>query len=55
MTLPGAGSGGAAGQEVSVAWHSTAVREIAGQAAAKLAAVYVAPALAAMDSGLWGP
>ena len=44
MTLPGAGIGGAAGQEVSVAWHSTAVREIAGQAAAKLAAEYVAPA-----------
>src|SRR5690348_14667342 len=55
MSLPGAGIGGAAGQEVSVAWHSTAVREIAGQAAAKLAAEYVAPALAAKDSGLWGP
>ncbi len=55
MTLPGAGIGGAAGPEVSVAWHSTAVREIAGQAAAKLAAEYVAPALAAKDPGLWGP
>ena len=55
MTLPGAGIGGAAGQDVSVAWHSTAVREIAGQAAAKLAAEYVAPALAAKDPGLWGP
>jgi len=55
MTLPGAGIGEAAGPEVSVAWHSTAVREIAGQAAAKLAAEYVAPALAAKDSGLWGP
>ena len=55
MTLPGAGIGGAAGQEVSVAWHSTAVREIAGQAAAKLAAEYVAPALVAKDPRLWGP
>jgi glucose-6-phosphate isomerase len=55
MTLPGAGIGGAAGLEVSVAWHSTAVREMAGQAAAKLAAEYVAPALAAKDPGLWGP
>src|SRR5215831_14175588 len=43
MTLPGAGNGGAA------------VREVAGQAAAKLAAEYVAPALAAKDPGLWGP
>ena len=55
MTLPGAGIGGAAGQEVSVAWHSTAVQEIAGQAAAKLAAEYVAPALVAKDPRLWGP
>jgi len=55
MTVPGAGDGGAAGPEVSVAWHSTAVREAAGQAAGKLAAEYVAPALAARDPGLWGP
>src|SRR5215831_1862041 len=55
MTLPGAGIGGAAGPEVSVAWHSTAVREIAGRAAATLAAADVAPALAAKDPGLWGP
>jgi len=55
MTGPGAGGGGAAGPEVSVAWHSTAVREAAGQAAGKLAAEYVAPALAAKDPGLWGP
>jgi glucose-6-phosphate isomerase len=32
-----AGDGGAAGPEVSVAWHSTAVREVAGYAAGKLA------------------
>ena len=50
-----AGDGGAAGPGVSVAWHSTAVREVAGQAAGKLAAEYVAPALAAKDPGLWGP
>ena len=55
MTLPGAGIGGAAGPEVSVAWHSTAVREIAGRAAATLAAEDVVPALAAKDPGLWGP
>ena len=55
MTWPGAGGGGAAGPEVSVAWHSTAVREAAGQAAGKLAAEYAAPALAAKDPGLWGP
>jgi glucose-6-phosphate isomerase len=55
MTEPGAGGGGAAGPEVSVAWHSTAVREAAGQAAGKLAAENVAPALAAKDPGLWGP
>ena len=55
MTGPGAGGGGAAGPEMSVAWHSTAVREAAGQAAGKLAAEYVAPALAAKDPGLWGP
>ena len=55
MTGPGAGGGGAAGPEVSVAWHSTAVREAAGQAAGKLAAEYAAPALAAKDPGLWGP
>jgi glucose-6-phosphate isomerase len=50
-----AGDGGAAGPEVSVAWHSTAVREVAGYAAGKLAADYIAPALAAKDPGLWGP
>jgi hypothetical protein len=50
-----AGDGGAAGPEVSVAWHSTAVREVAGYTAGKLAAEYIAPALAAKDPGLWGP
>jgi hypothetical protein len=58
-----AGGGGATGLEVPVAWHSTAVRELAGQAAGKLAAESVAPALrdalAARTTHLvtfgWGP
>jgi glucose-6-phosphate isomerase len=56
MTVPGSAGGDVPpGPGVSVAWHSTAVREVAGQAAAKLAAEQVAPALAAKDPGLWGP
>ncbi len=34
MTAPGAGDEGVAGPEVPVAWHSTAARDAAGQAAA---------------------
>jgi glucose-6-phosphate isomerase len=49
-----AGEGAAAAGGVSVACHSTAAREAAGQAAGKLAADGVAPALAAKDPGLWG-
>jgi len=40
---------------VSVAWRSAAVREVAGPAAAKLAANGLPAALAAKDPGLWGP
>jgi len=43
------------GPSVPVAWRSSAVREIAGQAAGKLAADDVAQALIAKDAGLWGP
>ena len=56
MTVPGTGGRGRpGGAEVAVTWHSTAEREAAGQAMAKLAADNVAPALAAKDPGLWGP
>jgi glucose-6-phosphate isomerase len=56
MTVPGTGGRGRPGDaEVAVTWHSTAEREAAGQAVAKLAAENVAPALAAKDPGLWGP
>jgi glucose-6-phosphate isomerase len=54
MTGPGPGDAEAADPVMSVAWHSVAVREAAGQAADKLAVEYVAPALAAKDPGLWG-
>ena len=56
MTVPGSAGGEVwPGPGVSVAWHSTALREVADQAAAKLAAEGVPPALAAKDPGLWGP
>ena len=54
MTVAADG-GAAAGGGVSVAWHSTATREAAGQAAGKLMADGVPLALAARDPGLWGP
>jgi glucose-6-phosphate isomerase len=54
MTVAAAG-GAAAGGGVSVAWHSTATREAAGQAAGKLIADGVPHTLAARDPGLWGP
>jgi len=56
MTEPGEGQRPpAGGPGVSVAWRSTAVREVAGPAADKLAADGVPAALAAKDPGLWGP
>jgi glucose-6-phosphate isomerase len=53
MTVAADGGAAAAGG-VSVAWHSTATREAAGQAAGKLIADGVPSALAARDPGLWG-
>jgi glucose-6-phosphate isomerase len=40
---------------VSVGWHSTALTEVAGQAADKLATDGVPAALSAKDPQLWGP
>ena len=54
--MTGAADGGAAAAGgVSVAWHSAATREAAGQTAGKLIADGVVPALAAKDPRLWGP
>jgi glucose-6-phosphate isomerase len=53
MTAPGADD--ARYPAVSVGWHSTALTEVAGQAADKLAADGVPAALSAKDPQLWGP
>jgi glucose-6-phosphate isomerase len=53
MTAPGADA--ARHPAVSVGWHSTALTEVAGQAAGKLAADGVPAALSAKDPQLWGP
>jgi glucose-6-phosphate isomerase len=53
MTAPGAAD--ARYPATSVGWHSTALTEVAGQAADKLAADGVPAALSAKDPQLWGP